>query len=402
MDLSNSTVAVIIPTYNRAELVGQAIDSILAQTRRADEIVVIDDGSTDATAQVLAAYGDKIHYLHQTNAGKPVALNHAMDAISADYLWIMDDDDVALPNALEMYLAFLQAHPEVDFSYSGYYEFEGDRPPGPVAAKTFIDCLEFAPDEFFIRVMMKFPFLMQGMLVPVRCYRRVGPFDETLPRNQDYEMILRLARHFRGGRFAQPTFCLRIHPRLRGPAYEQFSLASQREAIYQKYNRQVFSSLRETLSLGDYLPRGTTGHTMLSDAQRRQALLQRACIMARHGLFDEAFEDLATVVDCYDRENKSLTRQEKWIFSQMLNVEAWWLRNYPDYSATIGKFLRKRRAFAALNACASGVAWRLMRDLRSKRYANAVTIGIHLQHLMGLRLAGVLRAGIHRQRRPVH
>jgi glycosyltransferase involved in cell wall biosynthesis len=397
MNLLNSTVAVIIPTYNRADLVGQAIDSILAQTRQPDEIVVIDDGSTDATAQVLAAYGDKIRYLHQENAGKPAALNRAMGEISADYLWIMDDDDVALPNALEMYLTFLQTRPDVDFSYSACYAFEGDQPP-ELAPARLMDCPEFTPAEFFIRVMIAFPFLMQGMLVPVRCYRRVGPFDETLPRNQDYDMILRLSRHFRGGRLAKPTFYWRSHSRARGPAFEQFSPNTERNAIYAKYDRQVFSALREILQLGEYLPSGTTEHTVLDKVQRRQARLQRACIMARHGLFEEAFEDLEAAIGDHETDNP-LTKEELSICSQMLNVEAWWLRNSPEFSAAMGRFLRKRRAFAALNACAAGLVWRLMRDVRSQRYANVITIGIHLQRLMGPRLVGLVTAGIRRQRR---
>jgi glycosyltransferase involved in cell wall biosynthesis len=68
MSRSNPTAPVIIPIYNRAKLVVQALDSVLSQTRPPDEVVVFDDGSTDATAEILCGYGDLIHYLHQTNA----------------------------------------------------------------------------------------------------------------------------------------------------------------------------------------------------------------------------------------------------------------------------------------------------------------------------------------------
>jgi hypothetical protein len=210
-------------------------------------------------------------------------------------------------------------------------------------------------------------------------------------------MILRLSRHFRGGRLAKPTFYWRSHPRARGPAFEQFSPNTERNAVYAKYDRQVFSSLRETLSLGEYLPRGTTEHTVLDKMQRRQARLQRACIMVRHGLFEEAFEDLETSFGDHEA-GSPLTKAEMNIFSQMLNVEHWWLREHSQFPSEMGKILRERRAWSALESCAIGLGWRIVRELRSGRYRNAFEMADQLRRLTGVgRLPGVARTALRRR-----
>lgn len=93
-------ISVIVPTYKRADLVCVAIDSILAQTRPADEIIVVDDGSPDHTAAVLAGFGDRIVVLRQENAGVNAARNAAIARATGDWLTFLDDDDVWLPNRL--------------------------------------------------------------------------------------------------------------------------------------------------------------------------------------------------------------------------------------------------------------------------------------------------------------
>src|SRR5699024_4690505 len=107
------------------------------------------------------------------------------------YLWVMDDDDVAAPDALERHLDYLSAHPDVDFTYSGVWCFDGDAPP-PAAERCHLwqrDAI--AHDVFFIRALEEFPCNQQTMLVPLSCYRDVGPYDEEQTFAEDYEMILR-------------------------------------------------------------------------------------------------------------------------------------------------------------------------------------------------------------------
>ena len=99
----NPRFSVLIPAYNREKYVGQAIDSVLAQTFTDFELLVIDDGSTDSTLQVLDSYGTQIKVLRQTNQGPEVARNKAAALAQGEYLVLLDSDDLLLPSSLATY-----------------------------------------------------------------------------------------------------------------------------------------------------------------------------------------------------------------------------------------------------------------------------------------------------------
>ncbi len=107
-------VSVVIPAYNRESFVGEAIESVLAQTFDDFELLVIDDGSTDRTSDVVRSFRDRrIHLLcHESNRGLPRTRNAGVDAARGDYLAFLDSDDVALPNRLAKQVAFLDHHPD--------------------------------------------------------------------------------------------------------------------------------------------------------------------------------------------------------------------------------------------------------------------------------------------------
>lgn len=399
--MDEQTVAVIIPTYNRAALVVQSLEAILNQTRPPDEIIVVDDGSPDNTSAVLAGYRDRIRYLRQDNAGRPSALNRGIEAVTADFLWIMDDDDIALPDALERHLQFLRTHRDVDFTYSGHYLFKGDRPPETLSPEDLKDCEEFEHSELFVRALVWLPFFMQGMLVPRWCYDEVGPFDTALASNDDYDMILRLTRRFRGGKLDRPTFLLREHAGARGPAHER-KTAADREAAFRRYDAKILSRYYDTLPLVEYLPRGSAAEP-LDAVQSRQAMLQRAWVMARHEIYDRAFSDLGAFLDASDNGDR-LTERECRMLSRMFNLELWWLDMCPDYPVRIGSFLRRRGALSVLGHCAIGLGWRIAQAMRCGRYREASRLAGHLGRLTGFKGgAGLARTALERRfrRRPI-
>src|ERR1700712_934622 len=96
-----ASVSVLIPTYNRADLIASTIDSILAQTRLPHEIIVVDDGSTDNTKEVVAAYGSKVKYHFAANSGSPRARNIAASFATGDYYAFCDSDDLWREDKLE-------------------------------------------------------------------------------------------------------------------------------------------------------------------------------------------------------------------------------------------------------------------------------------------------------------
>jgi glycosyltransferase involved in cell wall biosynthesis len=104
-------ISVIIPTFNRARTLARAIDSVLAQTYAPKEILVVDDGSTDQTRSLLAAYGDRIRILSQPNKGVSAARNLGIEHSTADFIALLDSDDRWEPEKLACQAAFFKAHP---------------------------------------------------------------------------------------------------------------------------------------------------------------------------------------------------------------------------------------------------------------------------------------------------
>ena len=114
------SVSVVVPTYNRAALLGECLDSLLNQDRRPEEILVVDDGSSDGTPDVVRSKDGPVRYLRQENAGKAAALNRALAAVSGEAVWIVDDDDLAPPDALVRLTAAIETGPGTDLVYGGF------------------------------------------------------------------------------------------------------------------------------------------------------------------------------------------------------------------------------------------------------------------------------------------
>ena len=108
-----SAVTVIVPTFNRASMLQQCIDSVLNQTAKPLEIIVVDDGSTDATATLAKEFPPVVRYLAKRNEGKAAALNFALPFARGEWIWFFDDDDVALPRSIEVRLHAISERPDV-------------------------------------------------------------------------------------------------------------------------------------------------------------------------------------------------------------------------------------------------------------------------------------------------
>jgi len=139
--------------------------------------------------------------------------------------------------------------------------------------------------------------LLQGMLIPKRCFQEVGPFDETLLRAQDHEILIRLAHHFRAFNIHKPTFVLRDHQSPRGQTTTVHS-ADQKAAIQLQYQQRIFRYVRNKYPLAFYLPHEPGSDLPhLDGAQHGRALLQRCCIMFRQGLCEEALSNLQSTLN---------------------------------------------------------------------------------------------------------
>jgi glycosyltransferase involved in cell wall biosynthesis len=384
------TIAAVIPTYNRRELLTYAIESVLGQTLPPDVVVVVNDGCTDGTQNLIESYSARIRWLRQRNKGKAAAINNALNHIASDYVWVMDDDDCAFPDALERHLAFLESHPQVDFSYSGLYFFKGNARPPPLSRCVLWQPPDVGHAHFFIRAMELFPANLQTMLVPRSCYQRVGAFDEAMKFSEDYDLILRLARQYRAARLPEPTIFLRRHSGARGPAAERWG-AERKLNAWRLYNKTIFRGVRRKLAFNEYLPRGRVDGHGLTQLQMRGALLQRACIMARRGLYHETLEDLSLCIRKFSG-NMRLTSEERAVCARMLNFD-------DEVQPLSGRFVRDvarllwrrcQRDSDLRKYVLAGLYWGLLREVRAGNYPRAGKLSLHL--MSALILIGGARA----------
>ncbi len=128
----NLSVSVIIPTYNRAHLVGRAIQSALQQVQAGDEIIVVDDGSTDATEEAVKPFRDRVVYIRKENGGAGAARNRGIREATGSLVAFLDSDDEWIPGKLELQRRLFAARPDILFSFS---EFAQERRSGEITRR---------------------------------------------------------------------------------------------------------------------------------------------------------------------------------------------------------------------------------------------------------------------------
>ena len=181
-------VSIVIPVYNGANYLAQAIDSALAQTYSNVEVVVVDDGSTDGgeTERVARGYGDRIRYLRKENGGVATALNAGIEVMTGEYFSWLSHDDLYLPERVALQVqAAAAAGPRPVVVYSAFEMIDAG---GAVLGDGL------AIPRYDDPVLAVFDSVIHGcsLLVPRRCFEMAGGFDPALPTTCDVDMWLRL------------------------------------------------------------------------------------------------------------------------------------------------------------------------------------------------------------------
>lgn len=186
------TISVVIPTYNYARYLPEAIDSVLAQTYAPLEVIVVDDGSTDGTPEVLAAYGAKIRSIRQENQGVAAARNTGVSAARGEYIALLDSDDVWLPRKLELQMPRFEATPSLGFVHCGAETFDGER-----TLDVHVEGMEGWVGEAILRLdRVVIPVPGSGTVIPKRVIEEVGGFDVRLPPSDDWDLCYRIAARY--------------------------------------------------------------------------------------------------------------------------------------------------------------------------------------------------------------
>jgi glycosyltransferase involved in cell wall biosynthesis len=200
--------SVVIPTFNRAPLVGEAVRSVLAQTCQAFEVIVVDDGSTDDTLQALSTFGDRIRLLRQDNRGVSAARNAGARVATGCWIAVLDSDDLWLPQRLERIAQFAQRHADVGAIVTGRRIVRADGSPTP---KTKLHPRHAVPR-----------FDGAGILRGVDCgsgavrrdlFELVDGYDEQIRAGEDVDLWIRLSFHTRLGAVREPLLLNRVHGR---------------------------------------------------------------------------------------------------------------------------------------------------------------------------------------------
>jgi hypothetical protein len=191
-------VSVIIPTHNRARVVGDAVESVLAQTYRDSEIIVVDDGSTDRTREVVAPYvrdnGGRVTYVWQKSAGAAAARNAGIRLATSDYVAFLDSDDLYMPRRLEVGVDVLEGDPRFGASYVDGCTIDAD---GNLLLESRITRFGGIASGWILPALLSRD-LIQTNAITIRraALEDVGGFDETLWSGQDTDLWWRLAKRW--------------------------------------------------------------------------------------------------------------------------------------------------------------------------------------------------------------
>lgn len=180
-------VSVIIPTYNRGWILNEAIDSVLSQTFKDYELIVVDDGSDDNTADILENYSKKIRIIHQENQGVSAARNRGIVSSNGRFIALLDSDDLWLPEKLNRQISFFRNHPDAIICQTQEVWIRNGKRVNAGKRHKKLSGMIFEP-SLSLCLVSPSAVMFKRELIDM-----VGLFDESLPACEDYDLWLRVS-----------------------------------------------------------------------------------------------------------------------------------------------------------------------------------------------------------------
>jgi hypothetical protein len=286
-------VSIIVPTYNRAALLGDTLQSVVAQTYPHWECLVVDDGSTDETPAVVRPFGPRVRYIRQRNAGPAVARDRGAAEAMGEGLLFLDSDDVLLPNALAQLVEALRQTPEAGIAYGGFSVMHADGRPGLLAEAPRLPqsvkndggspvSYGLTGDGQILPALLQHDAVLMGATLLRRSvFERIGGFDSSLNYMEHWELFLRAAH--RGVLFAatrEPAIRVRMHENNLSRDFE--GMLQQRLALIDAYlpsDHPAADRIRDAARSNAWAVLGTclcaVGHVEQGLRHLRQALHHR-------------------------------------------------------------------------------------------------------------------------------
>jgi glycosyltransferase involved in cell wall biosynthesis len=229
---TNPLISVLIPVYNGENYLRESIDSVLTQTLKDFELLVIDDGSKDSTWNIIESYGNQLKGFRKENGGVASALNLGIQKARGQWIAWLSHDDLFLPNKLERQIKFLDNNPKYRACYTSYYVI--DEHGNPIRQRNVPNY----PNEQILRTLFGVCYINgSSMLIHRSCFDKIGLFNTDLRLTQDIEFWFRLASEIQLGSLNEPLIMWRWHP-----DQDSVNLIAQK-AEEQKMYDQVFHQL---------------------------------------------------------------------------------------------------------------------------------------------------------------
>jgi glycosyltransferase involved in cell wall biosynthesis len=273
-----------MPVYNGEKYLRRSVESVFAQTYRPIELVAVDDGSTDGSAELLASYGDRLVLVRQENAGVSRARNAGIRSARGELVAFLDQDDWWLPEKVQRQVDCFGADSRLGLVHTATVHFDEARSAfvggsPPEAAALAGACYE--------RLLLRNAIYNSSVMVRQCVFTTVGGMDTTIPGNsvQDYELWLRIARQFPFGFVAEPLTVWRLHP---GQGYwNRRKMLTEELRLLERYTsgrftgplRPRFARLLEELGLAHLEARESAparryfGRALRTQPSRRNAML---------------------------------------------------------------------------------------------------------------------------------
>ncbi len=263
-----SSVSVIIPSYNYGRFIAEAIGSALRQSLAPTEIIVVDDGSADDTAEVVSGFGDAVRYIRQENSGVCVARNRGVAESSGELIAFLDADDIWEPTKLEKQAELFERDGRIGLVHCGMREFDTDT--GETIA-LHIDGMEGeVADELLLWEKPVVNVSGSAIMVSREAFEAAGGFDPRQKCGEDWDLCYRIARRYRVGFVREPLVNYRSHgaaahrnvremERGMGIFYEKAfaeggpEVAALRRRALGNYNRVLAGSYFRSGKYGDFL-----------------------------------------------------------------------------------------------------------------------------------------------------
>lgn len=216
-------VSVIIAAYNAEQHLAETLESVLSQTYPRVEIIVVDDGSTDGTANCVRAFGERIRYVYQPNGGTPSKpRNTGMACASGELVTVLDADDLMQPDKVERQVQFLRRHPTAGCVLVDYQNFGTSGPIGPTQFQTCPRLIRLlaekgvagecvlSSDEATSLLAME-NYTSSSLMIRREVLKEVGLYDESLRGSEDFELQYRISSRFMTGVLQYVGFMRRLH-----------------------------------------------------------------------------------------------------------------------------------------------------------------------------------------------